>query len=103
MSDPSHLPPVVHRYFWDIDPTTLDVASYPRYVIERILEYGDPAALRWLFGRFGREELVEVLRTTRRLSPLSANFWALYFDVDKSEVPCLTMPSPRPRGRAWRS
>lgn len=103
MPDPSHLPPTLHRYFWDIDPTTLDVAAYPRYVIERILEVGDPAALRWLFGRFDRAELVEVLRTTRRLSPLSANFWALYFDVDKSEVPCLTMPSPQPRGRAWRS
>jgi hypothetical protein len=88
--DQGRLPPSTHRYFWDIDPTTLVVGEYPVYVTERLLEYGDLEAVHWLLRRFSRNEIVNVLRHTRRVSPFSANFWALYFDLDREEVRCLS-------------
>ncbi len=88
----SKLPNHIQRFFWDVDPLQLDVDLYSRYVLERLLELGDLGAVRWMLAYFPPQEIIHVLKTSRRLSPLSANFWALYFDVDKETVPCLSMP-----------
>jgi len=101
-TDEDRLPECAYRYFWDIDPAKLDVSEYPRYVIERLLEYGDLPSLRWMERRFSREEIVEVLKASRQLSAFSANFWALYFEVEREEVLALRDPSSRPFGvSAW--
>ena len=92
-----------YRYFWDIDPASLDVSEYPRYVIERLLEYGDLPSVRWMESRFSREEIVEVLKKSRRLSAFSANFWALIYQVKHEDVLALRGPSWRPVAvSAWR-
>lgn len=95
------LPPYTHRFFWDIDPTALNVDDYRIYVLERLLEYGDPPAVKWMLANFPRDTIIGVLQTSRRLSPLSANFWALYFDLDKEAVPCLSKPSQKEPGAIW--
>jgi hypothetical protein len=51
-SDDSRLPECAYRYFWDVDPVTLDVSKYPRYVIERLMEYGDLPSVCWMERRF---------------------------------------------------
>ena len=95
------LPPYTYRYFWDIDPAQLDVDEYPVYVLERLLEYGDLSSVRWILEHFSRQEITSVLQTSRRLSPLSANFWALYFGMDKELVPCLSKPYHREQDEIW--
>ena len=75
------LPPYTYRYFWDIDPAQLDADGYPTYVLERLLEYGDLPSVRWMLEHFSRQEITNVLQISGRLSPLSANFWALYFGI----------------------
>ena len=94
------LPPHTHRFFWDIDPARLDVDAYPRYVVERLLELGDLPSVRWMLATFSRQQIVDVLATSRRLSALSANFWALYLGVDKERVRCLSTPSRPEREQA---
>lgn len=95
------LPPYAQRYFWDIDPTRLDVDRYPVYVLERLLEYGDLPSARWMLEHFSREDIIAVLKTSRRLSPLSANFWALYFGLGKESVQCLSKPYQRAQDEIW--
>ncbi len=98
------LPECAYRYFWDIDPTQLEVGRYPKYVIERLLEYGDVPALRWMERRFSREEIVAVLKTSRRLSAKSASFWALYFDLppeERDEIVCLSKQFRDRCGSTW--
>ncbi len=95
------LPAFVHRYFWDIDPTRLDAAQYPAYVVERLLEYGDLPSVRWLLDTFPRETIVQVLQQSRKLSRRSANFWALYLDVDKESVACLSRPCQNKPDAIW--
>ncbi len=95
------LPQFTHRFFWDVDPAQLDAETYPTYVVERLLEYGDLPAVRWMLASFLPQEIVRVLKTSRRLSPFSANFWALYFSVDKENVLCLSTPSLREPGPIW--
>jgi hypothetical protein len=63
--------------------------SYPAYTIARVLEFGDDKAIRWLRGTFSQAQIVEVLRTERRLSRKSANFWALVYHIPSEEIPAL--------------
>ncbi|MCX7706968.1 MAG: hypothetical protein N2204_03055 [Anaerolineae bacterium] len=95
------LPTFTHRFFWDIDPVSLNVDDYRVYVIERLLEYGDLPSVKWMLASFPRETIVRVLQSSRRLSGLSANFWALYFDVDKETVSCLSNPYQKELDGAW--
>jgi hypothetical protein len=97
----SKLPPDTLRFFWDVDAGSLDADEHAHYVIERLLDLGDLPAVRWMLGHFPHQEIVNVLLTSRRLSRLSANFWALYFGVDKETVPCLSTPSRPEQERIW--
>jgi hypothetical protein len=75
--------------FWDTDLESFDPATYPVYTIERVLEYGDEEAIVWLRRTFSQDQIVDVLRTNRHLTPLSANFWALHFAVPAHDVVAL--------------
>jgi len=41
------LPKFLKPYFWDVDFAELDYKKYPRFVLGRILEYGDKRAINW--------------------------------------------------------
>ena len=75
--------------FWDIRLDQFDARAYPDYTILRVLEYGDHDAVSWLKETFAAEEIQRVLRTERRLSRKSANFWALVYGVPPEEVAAL--------------
>jgi len=96
------IPQFARRYFWDVDARKLNADKHATYVIERLLEWGDPQAARWLLQRYARQEVVSVLKKTRTLSRMSANFWAIYFGLPQSEVRCLSKRYPKQRNGAWR-
>jgi hypothetical protein len=93
MPVPEHVRPL----FWDTNADALDPRAHPDYVIERILEHGDQPDVDWLRQAFSEDQIRTVQRTTRRLSPRSANFWALVFQVAPQDVPSLR--NVRPPGR----
>ena len=93
------LPKFARRYFWDIDARKLDTDKYATYVIERMLELGDPQTARWLVQKYSQRKIVSVLKKTRALSRMSANFWALYFGVPRKEIQHFSaFPVVRPKG-----
>lgn len=83
------IPQELSRFFWEVDCRKLEESRHGSYIIERILERGDPEAIHWLMEHFSREEIIQVLKTSRSLSPRSGNFWALYFGCDPKELPCM--------------
>jgi hypothetical protein len=83
------IPLSVRPYFWDTNPESFDPAAYPAYTIGRILEYGDEKAVAWLKGTFAEDEIKRVIRTERRLTRRSANFWALVYRIPPEEVAAL--------------
>lgn len=83
-------PKFLRQYFWEIDFESLDMDKYPKYVIKRILEYGDEKAIRWMGRNFNLDEIKEVVCNTRDLSLRSANFWAVVLNIDKKGVRCLS-------------
>ena len=80
------IPNYLHALFWDTDLETFDPEAYPDYTIFRVLEYGDEQAITWLREKFSEADIRKVLCTERRLSPKSANFWALVYGVPPHEI-----------------
>jgi hypothetical protein len=83
------IPSNLRTLFWDTDLDTFTPEAYPDYTILRVLELGDDAAVRWLREKFPESEIRRVLRTERRLSEKSANFWALVYGIPSAEVAAL--------------
>jgi hypothetical protein len=73
------VPAELGRFFWDVDPAGLDPLRHKSYIIERILEFGDEKAVRWLFDTFSRDDIAAILDSSRSLSLKSRNFWRLRF------------------------
>lgn len=69
------LPSFLRSLFWDVDFSQLSPAS--PLVLERTLEYGDLAAVRWILGARSAMEIRRYLESTgaRRLSRKSLSFW----------------------------
>lgn len=83
------VPQYLRPLFWDTNLEEFDPGAYPVYTIERVLEHGNEEAVAWLRRTFTEDQILEVLRTDRRLSPRSANFWALLFGLPPEEVAAL--------------
>jgi hypothetical protein len=84
-----YVPKEFAALFWDTDLTGFDSQRYPDYTIFRVLEHGNSDAVKWLESAFPRDEICRVLRSERRLTPKSANFWALVYGVPPEEVAAL--------------
>lgn len=69
------IPPVLKKYFWDVDLSTVDPVKHRRYVIERLVELGDDQAVRWLLKTYTANEIRDVLRLSRTISVKSRNYW----------------------------
>ncbi|MBI4469445.1 MAG: hypothetical protein HY650_09015 [Acidobacteria bacterium] len=83
------VPRELRALFWDTNLDHFDPQSFPDYVIARVLELGDKDPLHWLKGAFDEDQIVRVIRTERRLTRRSANFWALVYHIPTREVAAL--------------
>ncbi|MGB2762177.1 MAG: hypothetical protein WBC21_01400 [Minisyncoccales bacterium] len=83
------MPKFLSKYFWDIDFNRFTKDKYPYFVIERILEFGDESAIRWLKENFNETQIKQALFRKRGFSQKSANYWALIFDIPKEKILCL--------------
>lgn len=83
------IPQNLHAFFWDIRVAEFDPHAYPDYTIGRILEFGNAEAISWLQQTFTPAEIGRVLRSERRLSARSANYWALVYRIPFEEIAAL--------------
>ena len=83
------IPQHLHSLFWDVNLDNFNPTAYPDYTIARVLELGDDRAVAWMRETFSEVDIMRVLRTERRLSRKSANFWALVYGIASHEVAAL--------------
>lgn len=83
------IPQNLRSLFWDTNLDTFDPTAFPDYTIFRVLELGDEVAVHWLRNSFAESEIRRVLRSEHRLTPKSANFWALVYGIPSQEVAAL--------------
>jgi hypothetical protein len=68
-------------FFWDTEFEKIDIEKNRDYVIERILEVGDSAAVKWLFATYPPADIKRALAQSRTLSKKSRNFWDLILNA----------------------
>jgi len=84
------IPQNLRPLFWDVNVEQFDPRAWPEYTIFRVLEYGDEDAVAWMRRMFPEAEIRQIIRNERRLSPKSANFWALVYGIAGGDVAALT-------------
>ena len=89
------LPENIKRFFWECKDAEIDIQRNWFFVIERLLEYGDLGAVKWVLENFEQTQIVEVVKTSRNLSGKTASMWQNYFSLSKGEIRCMNIPCQR--------
>lgn len=63
--------------FWDTDPKKLDTKKHAKYIIERIMDFGDEKEARWMRRYYPKSLLAEVVRKSKVLGPSSKTLWTI--------------------------
>jgi len=63
--------------FWDTDLDKIDIQQNKGYIIERILEFGDKPAVKWLLATYSLSDIKKALEEGRSISKKSRNFWEI--------------------------
>lgn len=92
----SRLPDFLKPYFWETDLARIGARRYESYIIERVIEYGDDRAIRWLRQNYTPTQIARVVRTSRVISPNTANLWALTLEIPRGKIKCFSRPSLLP-------
>ncbi len=71
------LPEEFQKYFWDVDFNEISFEKYPRFVAERILNYGDMDGIKWLLLCADTSFIKSLLKTSRNLNSKTKNFWQI--------------------------
>lgn len=63
--------------FWDVDPKTIDPKKHARYIIERILDFGNDDEVRWMVKFYPQALICDTTRRSRVLHDKTKVFWSL--------------------------
>jgi hypothetical protein len=83
-------------FFWDVDFWRLSIEESSYFIISRLMEHGDEAAMRFLLKTYSPKEMIHVLKNSRSLSRKSRGFWKIIFDLE--DEPCTPKRYPTPYG-----
>jgi transcriptional regulator with XRE-family HTH domain len=91
----------IGRLFWDRKPRPDDLSRYSRWVLERVLEFGNLTDVRALIGHYGRDGFLELVSTCRFSSRRTRVFWE---NILKRENPeCTKKHCPGAAENFWTS
>ncbi len=93
------IPKFIRQYLWDIDQIKLNKNKHAQFIIERVLEYGDRQTFSWLQENYKTAQIIQVLRTSKRISAKTGNFFALFYQLDPTQLRCLTQPYTQKQNR----
>jgi hypothetical protein len=67
--------------FWDTNLSKIHIKRNARYIIERVLEFGNMNAVEWLQKVYPLQTIIDVLNLSRVITEKSRNFWLIWFGV----------------------
>ncbi|HTP64560.1 MAG TPA: hypothetical protein VMJ66_04140 [Geobacteraceae bacterium] len=80
--DAAAVPERLRSLFWDTSLENISVKKHARYVIEKVLEFGDLDAYNWLTDVYPGWRIKETLLLSRNLSARSRGFWLIWYGVN---------------------
>jgi hypothetical protein len=60
-----------------VDFDEISFEKYPRFVTERLLNYGDPNGIKWLISHTDAPFIKTLVETSRNLNVKTRNFWQI--------------------------
>jgi hypothetical protein len=73
------LPKEFKKYFWDCKFEELEWDNYKVFITERLLNFGDMDAVKWLKTRLSGNEILEIVNTSRNIDAKTRNFWNIIY------------------------
>jgi len=86
------------QLFWDIE--SVDAQKDAKFIIERVLVYGDEADFKWAENFYGSDKIKKIIRQSKNLDKKSFNFWRIFFNINKEQ--CILNQSPGQRSLFWK-
>jgi hypothetical protein len=71
------LPEELQKYFWDVAFDELTIEKYPRFIAERILNYGNLNGIKWLLSWADKNFIRAIVDNSRNLNAKTKNFWQI--------------------------
>ncbi len=71
--------------FWDVDLKIISIEKHKKFIIERILEFGDLDDYEWAVFNYGKKDIKQAILNSRKLDKKSRNFWCFIFNVNKKQ------------------
>jgi hypothetical protein len=71
------LPGEFQKYFWDVAFDELTIEKYPRFIAERILNYGNMNGIKWLLSWADKHFIRTLVDNSRNLNAKTKNFWQI--------------------------
>ncbi|MCF7833862.1 MAG: hypothetical protein K9L98_02675 [Candidatus Pacebacteria bacterium] len=68
--------------FWDTDISKIDFKKNKKYVIERILDFGNQEEIQWMHKEYSQDDVKDTLINSRVLGSRSKNFWEHYYNIN---------------------
>lgn len=83
------IPKNLKHLFWSHDLDLLNLEKHKRYIITNVLNYGNLDNWRWLFSQYGKDSVMEVVRSipARSLRPRVRHLVEVLFDVKLNYAP----------------
>lgn len=77
MKSKKHIIKFRQTLFWDVDPKTIHPKKHARYIIERIMDFGNDDEVRWMWHFYPKSLLQNVAQHSRVLHPPTRSLWTL--------------------------
>ena len=87
------------RLFWDRPLSPTDLNTYPRWVVSRVIHYGDLDDVRGLAAVMGRRAFLETIAGVRMQSAKVAALWDAVLKLEG--LPCTRKHSRQPVASSW--
>lgn len=74
--------------FWDVNPSELSMDGSARYIIQRVLEYGQMKDWQLINHYYGLPKIVAECKQMRTLDPVSLSFICTISHTNEEEYRC---------------
>lgn len=84
--------------FWDVEQ--VDEKANSKFIIERVLNFGDENDFQQALKPYGNQEIINVILESRNLNKKSRVFWCQYFNLDPNK--CSIRQSTTKQSLFWK-
>ncbi len=95
------IPKEWHKYFWEVKPENIDPRKHAFYVLGRVLDHGDTAAVKTAREIYGDRLIKKMLLSTysRGLRNQTIKYWQNALKLRPEE--CTKISSMRSKNPTW--